>query len=457
MEYGDFKWDEEQMQELNIILDDLSQKLNNYEQKYDERKIITDDQLTGLSKIEENLKDLINAADKIKLDLPSNDNNNNNKQVGIIKELTQETKESNIYVTDPKNRISAMRLLKNGNQLVLGTKNGEVLLYEIKANKVNKPPKRFDTSIEKKINKEKGEKSKEQFNCEISWIHEIDNENKTSNNTQIAVSTCAPNVYIFKVTNELQEVTHFCKHTNILNSVICLNNGTYVYSSPNSTVILHKFIGKTEESKIITPQKEKQKEKQRVNEVAEPTALLKISNNRFCVSWKFPIPIITFYDSTGAVLNLLNTSNVKGCVAPNGLFYIPTSDKRNSEYVVVGYDDEKEKNPKVELRLLNLTNKSVHLIENKNIRCYDPLVFALFGDKYLLHAHLSILNQIDIDTKTIVKTIEKKGNFINLLAPLPGNNYLITDNEEQEVKSDPKTKKTIVVTKKGVTIFKIVY
>ena len=44
--------------ELNKNLDELSEKIDKYEREYDDRKVITDDLLTGLNSIEENLKNL---------------------------------------------------------------------------------------------------------------------------------------------------------------------------------------------------------------------------------------------------------------------------------------------------------------------------------------------------------------------------------------------------------------
>ena len=160
MEYGDFNLDEEQTKELNKNLDELSEKIDKYEREYDDRKVITDDLLTGLNNIEENLKNLINKADKIKVDEPKKD-----KSIGIIKKLEEQ---KNIDISfdqeNGNNRITAIKLLKSGKQLVLGNNNGELYLYEI--SKVGGKEISFYSTRpgEEGIKKEEIKRNKEEFN-----------------------------------------------------------------------------------------------------------------------------------------------------------------------------------------------------------------------------------------------------------------------------------------------------
>ena len=421
MEYGDFNLDEEQTKELNKNLDELSEKIDKYEREYDDRKVITDDLLTGLNSIEENLKNLINKADKIKVDKPPE----------IIKELTLQKYINIKYETEnKKNRITTMKLLKNGKQLVLGTSNGQVLLYEIPKEIKNTTEminnNCFDTRKEEEEIRS-GIKQKQEFNCGINYIHEIDIKNNKNNYTKIVVSTSAPNIYILKVTDKLEKETYFGnKNSQPINSAICLDDDKYVYAVCNGPVIVHTN-SETEKPKTINAQ-----------QTANPIALLKISKDLFCVSWKSSEPI-KFYDFSGTEKKLFNNPEKKGCVVSNGLFFIPKSDKRsiNAEYVVVGWDND---NDKGELYFWNLTNKSVQKVNDhgKQMRCHI-VVFALFRDKYLLHAfpvpqNPSILNQIDIDKKIIVATFERKGEFMDLLGFLPEKEYLITDYEESSNK-----------------------
>ena len=155
-----------------------------------------------------------------------------------------------------------------------------------------------------------------------------------------------------------------------------------------------------------------------------------------------------------------NANYNEGCSAFNGLFFIPKSSKRrnNNEYVVVGCDNEQEgPKAKAEIHLLNLNDKSCQIIKDPKLRCMDPVIFGLFGDKYLLHARLSTLIQIDIDDKKIVKTFTIKEGFKGqLLAFLPNNEYIITDNEKQIDEKDKKGKPK-QVNRYGLALFQIKY
>jgi hypothetical protein len=157
-------------------------------------------------------------------------------------------------------------------------------------------------------------------------------------------------------------------------------------------------------------------------------------------------------------------------VTPNGLFFIPKSNKRTikNDYVVFGYDNEKEgTQAKAEIIFLNLNvdklddNKKAYYdtITMKNsLRCNNEVSFMLFKEKYLLQTCANNLIQIDIDKKSIVKDITKKEEGFSglFLGILPEKGYLITDNEKPYEEKDKKGN-TRPIHRYGVTIFEITY
>ena len=216
MEYGDFNLDEEQTKELNKNLDELSEKIDKYEREYDDRKVITDDLLTGLNTIEENLKNLINKADQIKLDVPVK------REEGIIKELTAKTNIFNIY---PKERIKVMRLLTGGKRFVLGTAYENVCLYEINGKDINLK-KTLELSKDRSVIHE------------ITCINEIITKDTTKDETQIAITTMSM-IYIYKVTNTLvykDTLTNF--HKDTLLYIINLDENKFITASEDNTIII---------------------------------------------------------------------------------------------------------------------------------------------------------------------------------------------------------------------------
>lgn len=431
MEYGDFNLDEEQTKELNKNLDELSEKIDKYEREYDDRKVITDDLLTGLNTIEENLKNLINKADKIKVDVPKEEPKKD-KPIGIIKTLTKQTIKTNIYENE---FIKSWCFLKDGKHVVFGTRDGFLYLYEVKLDAFK------ECGFVKTCNT--GE------SCEITCITEIFNGGTYKSKTRIVVSSWLPRVYIYEVTTATTDqkkvfnlIDDFYKGGNPLNSVIHLNQNIYVYSINNGTFAIN---GKKPDTTY--------------EDRADPVALLKISDSTFCISWKWRTadePTLKFYDSSGKELNYFKDSSLTiGCHVYNGIFFVPKSEKRKvkNELLVVGYDNEKEgKNQKVEIRFLDLIKKEkLHIIQNSTVRFTNSISFALFGEKYICCANQNVLIQIDIDDGKIVKTFKNADGFAGqFLAFLPDNNYIITDNEVKIVKERNKTRH-------GLTLFKIDY
>jgi SepF-like predicted cell division protein (DUF552 family) len=288
--------------------------------------------------------------------------------------------------------------------------------------------------------------------CEITHITEIFNGDTYKSKTRIAVSSWLPRVYIYEVTTATTDqkqvfnlIDDFYKGEKPLNSVIHLKQNIYVYSINNGTFVIH---GKEPDTTYKNQ--------------ADPVALLKLSDSTFCISWKWgnkKEPTLKFYDSSGKELNYFKDSSLTtGCYVYHGLFFVPKSEKRKikNELLVVGYDNEKEgEEQKVEIRFLDLTKKEkLHIIQNSTVRFTNSISFALLGEKYICCANQNVVIQIDIDDGKIVKTFKNTDGFVGkFLAVLPGNNYMITDNEVKIQKERNKK----IANRQGLTLFKIDY
>ena len=325
----------------------------------------------------------------------------------LPKVITSVTQELSLPKLKPTT-IQSMLFLSNRKQFITGTSEGDISLYNITATQCTL---QCETYL--------GSKNKEK-KSDINFIYEI-------NSSTLACATSLNKVFIVSVTDtSLNKINKLKGHTDIVISVIALDNTTVISSSYDRSIKLFKNIFDRETTLISIKEP---------NTIREAIALVKISDTAFVANWKYPNRSeLTLYSSNGEVLDKFD-STCKGCVASNGLFFIPkaTTRKHSNEHLAIGYDDE---NSKGEIILVDLVTKAVTVIADADnvIRCFEPMCFALYNEEYLLHSQNGTFSQIDLDGGAVVKYFKQPYMFMGkLLGVLPSSEVIVVDNEEKEL------------------------
>ena len=331
--------------------------------------------------------------------------------------------------------IQSMLFLSNGKQFITGTTEGDLSLYNI-------TPSTCTLVCEIYL----GSKNKDK-KSEINFIYEI-------NTTTLACATSLNKVFIVSITDtSLTKINKLKGHTNIVVSVIALNNNTIISSSYDHTIKIFNYLfdNNNATAPFISIEEE--------DTLRNAISLVKISDTTFVANWKYLLKSeLMLYNNKGELLETFD-SKCKGCVASNGLFFIPKGTKRknNNEHLVIGYDDE---NTKGEIIFIDLPTKDITIIEDIDnvIRCFEPMCFALYNEEYLLHSQNGTFSQIEIDGRVIVKYFKESnmfmGKLLGVLSSSSFNDVIVVDNEERELIDQSRNRYRIYP---GITTYKLTF
>ena len=348
-------------------------------------------------------------------------------QPKVITAITQELSLTKIKPTT----IQSMLLLSNGKQFITGTIEGDVSLYNI-------TPSTCTLACETYL----GSKNKDK-KSEINYIYEI-------NATTIACASSLNKIFIVSITNNsLTKINKLKGHTNIVISVIALNNNTIISSSYDHSIKIFNTDNNNNNAaaSFISIEEE--------DTIKNAISLVKVSDTTFIANWKYTCKSeLILYNNKGEIIETFD-STCKGCVASNGLFFIPktTTRKNNNEHLAIGYDDEDTKG---EIIFIDLLTKDITIIEDIDnvIRCFEPMCFALYNEEYLLHCQNGTLSQIEIDGKFIVKFFQQPYMFMGKLLGVLSPDVIVVDNEQKEV-IDPNRRRTRMYP--GITTYKLTF